>query len=149
MKYPGPTTCPSEQAVTASVLLCEDRRKLQNIISCSGDSHSCPVQGNPKCHTIYLSCINCCVEDGALNTLFEGFRLTGSKLPSISATADIAQYLSLSSSAADLSTLTLSWLEPLMEKSDEIVLNKDPTFSTGTECIQCLHSMSLLLTFSN
>ncbi|EOB02549.1 hypothetical protein Anapl_11599 [Anas platyrhynchos] len=39
--------------------------------------------------------------------------------------------LSLSSSAADLSTLTLSWLEPLMEKSDEIVLNKDPTFSTG------------------
>lgn len=36
-----------------------------------------------------------------------------------------------------------------MEKSDEIVLNKDPTFSAGTERIQCLPSVPLLLTFNN
>lgn len=53
-----------------------DRRKLQNIISCSGDSYICPVQRNLKCHPIYSYCSNCYTEHNTLNTLLVGFRST-------------------------------------------------------------------------
>lgn len=90
MKHSVPTTSPSKQAVMASVWLYKDRRKLQNITFCSGDSHICLIQRNLKCHTIYLYHIKCSVE----NTVFVGFRLTGSERLLINPYANIAQYLS-------------------------------------------------------
>lgn len=68
MKYSVSKTFPSKHTVKISDLLYTDSRELHNIISCSGDSCICPVQGNLKYHTIYLHCINSYVEDNTQNT---------------------------------------------------------------------------------
>lgn len=125
IKYSVSTTIPSTQTVKTSDLLYTDRRKWQNIISCSSDSCICLVQGDLKYHTIHLHCINSYTEGNISNTLFLGFTLTNSHqlIP-----RNIWIY---ASSAADSTMLALLWMEQLTERSGELslVLDKRPLSS--------------------
>jgi len=101
MKHAVSATVASKQAVKTPDLLYRDRRKLQNVTSCSGGSYICPVQGNLKYRTVYLHRIN--IEDSTLNTLFVGFRLTNfHQLIPMPVLRNISIY---ASAAADSSTL--------------------------------------------